>query len=198
MKPINILKTGAAIMAIALFTACQPAKNQNDDTVEVAKDQNDEALDNRDEEKDADFIVNAVAANLAEIKLAQLALTKSTDVGVKKMAAMLEIDHTKVLKELQGYATKKGISIPVAETNDATEDRNDLAEKDGKEFNEKWCSLLKDKHEKTINMFEKRIDKTEDMELKDWVATTLPGLKKHLEMLEEHEDRTKIGLNNNK
>ncbi len=81
MKSLTILK--AVVLATLVFSACQPTKKQEDSS-EVAKDQNDEIFDDRDDEKDADFIVNAVAANLAEINLAQLAQSKSTDVDVKK------------------------------------------------------------------------------------------------------------------
>ncbi|MBL8000151.1 MAG: alkaline phosphatase family protein, partial [Candidatus Kapabacteria bacterium] len=44
-----------------------------------------------------------------EVKMAQLALTRSTDTGVKKMATMLENDHNKIIKDLKGYAAKNGI-----------------------------------------------------------------------------------------
>ena len=66
-----------------------------------------------------------------------------------------------------------------------------LAENTGGDFDEKWCETLEDKHEKSINNFEARLDKTEDPELKDWITATLPGLRTHLEMLKEHDDGAK-------
>lgn len=187
MKPITNLTTIAAALLMACFFACQPAKKE-DDSAEVAKEANDSTFTDRDDEKDADFVVNTVAANYAEIKLAQLALNKSDDAKVKELATKLEADHTKILNELKQYANKRGIAVPMEETDDATKDINKLSEKDAKDFDEEWCEVLEDKHQKTINKFESRIDKTEDVELKNWMSATLPDLKSHLELIKQHEE----------
>ncbi len=132
-------------LAMLLFTACQPGKKVEDSS-EIAKEHNDEVID----DKDADFVVNAVAASIAEINLAQLASSKSADNGVKKIAAMLETDHTTVLHSLQGYAATNGISVPSTETNEAKEERNDLAEKAGKDFDKEWCDKVQSSHKKAF------------------------------------------------
>jgi len=190
MKLITILNTISAMALIVCFTSCEQ-KKQTEDSAEVAKEQNDSIFNDRDVEKDADFVVNTVAGNYAEIKLAQLALNKSSDSKVKEMATMLEADHTKILNELKAYADKNGIVVPMEETDDAAKDMDKLAEKDAKAFDEEWCEMLEDKHQKTIDNFEARIDKTEDAELKDWISATLPALKSHHEMLKQHEDTMK-------
>ncbi|MBK5279606.1 MAG: DUF4142 domain-containing protein, partial [Bacteroidia bacterium] len=120
MKVIHILKT--FVLATVILTSCQPNQKEENSS-EIAKEHNDTVFNDKDDEKDADFIVNAVAANLSEINLAQLALTKSTDSEVKKIAGMLEADHTKVLNNLTGYAATNGISTPTTETPEATKDR---------------------------------------------------------------------------
>lgn len=190
MKLKTILNTVGAVALIVCITACEPKKRQ-EDSAEVAKEKNDSTFSDRDDEKDADFVVNTVAGNYAEIKLAQLALNKSADSKVKEMATKLEEDHTKILNDLKAYADKHGIVVPMEETDDAAKDMNDLAEKDAKDFDEKWCEMLEDKHQKTIDKFEARIDKTEDPELKNWISATLPALKSHHEMLKQHEDSMK-------
>jgi putative membrane protein len=187
MKRILNLTTITAVLFIVCMAACQPSKKQ-DDSTEIAKEVNDSTFSDRDDEKDADFIVNTVAGNYAEIKLAQLALNRSSDVKVKEMATKLEADHTKILNELKAYANKHGITVPMEETDDAMKDISSLSEKDAKDFDEKWCEILEDKHEETINKFESRIDKTEDVELKNWISSTLPGLKGHLDMIKQHEE----------
>lgn len=189
MKSIIALRTFTALSLLILVAACEPKKQES---VEIAKDVNDEVLTDRDDEKDADFIVNVVANNYAEVKLAQLALNKSNDAGVKKVATMLEADHTKMITELKGYASKNGITVPIEEADDAKKDYSKLAEeKEPNDFDEKWCDKLADNHEETINYFEKRLDKTEDVELKNWITAALPGLRSHLEMLRTNEERLK-------
>jgi putative membrane protein len=188
MKSIQHLMAFA--LSTLIFVACQPNKNQ-EESAEIAKEQNDKVFDDRDEEKDADFVVNAISATIAEINLAQLALTKSADSEVKKIATMLEADHTQVLQSLQGYAATKGISTPTSQTEDAAKETNDLAEESGNDFDKKWCKKLEANHTESIRKFESRMNKTEDIALKDLIANALPSLKSHLEMLEQHHENLK-------
>jgi hypothetical protein len=59
---------------------------------------------------------------------------------------------------------------------------------DAKDFDKKWCKQVQNNHEHSIREFEARIEKTEDVELKNWITNTLPALKTHLQMLEKHAD----------
>jgi len=187
MKPVTFLNTVIALTLLAMISACQPSKKE--DAVEVAEETNDSTFDSRDEEKDADFVVNAVASSYAEIKLAQLAKNKSGNGEIKQLATMLENDHNKIVTELKAYAGENAISVPSEESEDAKKDLVDLSEIDGGDFDKKWCKKLEDNHQKTINKFESRIDKTEDPALKNWISATLPNLKTHLEMIQEHENK---------
>ena len=188
MKSLTILKM--LTLVTFFIVACQPNKKQEDST-EIAKEKNEEVFEDKDDENDADFVVNAIASNFAEIKLAQLALNKSTDVMVTNAAKMLETDHNKVLQDLQAYATAKGIAVPTLETEEATKDLNDLAQEDPKDFDKKWCDKLEGTHKKSIRKFESRMDKTEDVELKNLISATLQGLRSHLDMLNKEHDRLK-------
>lgn len=184
MNTTTMFRMICGLVLVLMVAACSPKK---EDSAEVAEDQNDKKFEDKDLEKDADFVVNTVASNYAEIKLAQLAKDKATDAKVKEMAGMLEKDHSRILDELKAYANKHGISVPLEETTEAQKDYDKLADKTGGDFDKDWCNALEDKHEKSIDNFESRLDKTEDPELKDWITTTLPGLRTHLEMLKEHE-----------
>jgi putative membrane protein len=190
MKKISLFSTlGASALVLSLL-ACESKKQDtasNDESIEIAEDANDSTFSERTEEKDADFVVNAVTSNLAEIKIAQLAKNKSSNEDVKAMATTLEEQHLKILNELKAYADKKGIAIPLQESDKDVTEMNKLAEQPTEKFDEKWCDAMEDRHEKSINKFESRLDKTEDPELKDWIVATLPGLKEHLSMIESHE-----------
>jgi putative membrane protein len=190
MKSINAFKTFSALSLLLLVIACET--NRPKESAEIANDANDAVFVDRDDEKDADFIVSVMAGNYAEVKLAQLALDRSANEGVKKTATMLIADHTKLITELKGYATKNGISVPLEETDDAKREYRNLAEEKGlADFDEKWCDKLADNHEESINYFERRLNKTEDMELRNWITSTLPGLRSHLKMLRASEEGLK-------
>ncbi|MGC3943405.1 MAG: DUF4142 domain-containing protein [Chryseolinea sp.] len=190
MKKISTMAVLAASALLLTITACNSRKQEvasNNESIEMAKDANDSTFTDRTEEKDADFVVNAVTSNLAEIKIAQLAKNKSSDADVKDMATQLEEQHFKILNELKAYADKKGIAIPLQEAEKDAKEMSRLSEEPADKFDEKWCEAMEDRHEKSINKFEARLDKTEDPELKEWIAATLPGLKEHLAMIEHHE-----------
>jgi putative membrane protein len=190
MKHISLITTiGTAALVLSL-TACESKRQEtasNEESVEVAREANDSTFTERTEEKDADFVVNAVASNLAEIKIAQLANNKSIDPEVKDMANRLVEEHTKLLNELKAYADKKGIAIPLQETEKDAKEMSKLSEEPADKFDEKWCEAMEDRHEKSINKFEARLDKTEDPELREWISAKLPELKQHLSMIENHD-----------
>ena len=190
MKKITLITTVAASALFLSVVSCNNKKQDlasNNESIEMAKDANDSSFEDRTEEKDADFVVNAVTSNLAEIKIAQLAKNKSSNEDVKAMAAKLEEQHMKILNELKAYADKKGIAIPLQESDKDAKEMTSLSEEPTDKFDEKWCDSMEDRHEKSIDKFEARLDKTEDPELKQWITATLPGLKEHLNMIESHE-----------
>jgi putative membrane protein len=103
---------------------------------------------------------------------------------------MIETDHNRIINELKNYASKNGFAVPTEETREDKDDINKLAEiNDANEFDEKWCKMLKNKHESTINKFETRLDNTEDLELKNWITSTLPTLQRHLDEVSQNKER---------
>ena len=146
---------------------------------------------NRDEEKDADFIVKIVSGNLSEIALAQLAQRRSTSKDIKSIAEMLEKDHTKILGELTTFAAKRGIAVPTKEASGSEIDNNDLAVADAAVFDKKWCNSLVARHQRFIRKFEIESAKTDDVELKSWIEATLYTSKEHLEMLKMYQEKIK-------
>lgn len=170
-----------------IMSACSPSKK--DESVSEAKEHNARNFDDRTDEREADFIVEAVAGNFEELKLAQLAQQKSTHSDVIEIAKMLEEEHELFLTELKGLANKKGIAIPLEETEAAKKDRSALADKSEDDFNKKWCNMLIEKHEKNIDKFESAWKKADDVDLRDWINKTLPALKEHHEHLRQCESK---------
>src|SRR5688572_11605889 len=171
-----------ALLSIVLagFVSCNSSK---DESKTQAEDANKEKFD-KAAEKDAQFVVDQVSGNYAEVKLAQLAQQKSTNPEIKSIAAMLESDHTAVLNDLKSFATKKNISIPAEEPQDAKDKIQKLNEEQTTAFDKKWCDELKDKHMKGIKTYEDASTNLEDPELKSWAANLVPKLKMHHEKLE--------------
>lgn len=182
------MKTGvfSTIMGIAMvitIASCQQ-QQRGESSVEIAERANDSTFTNKDDEKDADFVVSAVARNYGDIKIAQLAHNKSVDDRVKNMATDLQVAHTTFLKELKAYANANGIAVPLEEAEADSKSLTQLEEYTVSEFDKHWVSTMKDRHEKSIRLMERKMKNTEDPKLKEWISQTLPTVKGHLTALQ--------------
>ena len=199
----RIFKIFTLISLLAMFS-CNEARRESDrdddteavedkdeDSNEAAEEANDEKFEDNDLENDADFVAQTVAANYAEIQFAQLASQRSNSAEVKAVAKQLVADHTKVLNELKALAQKKAISIPVEAEDKDKRKIERFYDEAGKDFNKKWTKEMIDKHEKSIDRFEKRSEKTEDAELKAFTNKTLPHLRMHLDKLNAVHEKIK-------
>lgn len=171
------------LIAATLLTAASCKDNKKpEDTKKVAEEHNEAKFDdNKNKEKDAQFLVNAAEINLEEIKLGQLAQQKSTMTDVKALGKMMETEHAKVLKDLTALAGKKSITLPAAATNDAQDAYKKLSEKAGTKFDKEYCDMMVDGHKDAISKFEKASTDATDMDIKQWAASMLPALRTHLD-----------------
>ena len=175
-------------MIIIMFNSCG---NKQDDSKDIAEEQNDEKFDSRAAEKDAQFYVDLASANLAELELIALAQEKTTSNEIKELAKHMEKDHQQMGDELSSLAASKGISIP-AETPEKDKERiTKLREEEITDFDRKLINKFKDDHEETLKLLEKISDKTEDPELKALADKSIPTVRMHLNMVEEHRDKMK-------
>ncbi len=171
----------AALVLVIIIggSSCKDdAKPENTKT--VAEEHND-AKFNSNDEKDAQFLVNAAEINLEEIELGKLAQSKSTVGDVKDLGKMMEDAHTKAQSDLAGLAKKKSITIPASITDKGQQAYNKLNEKEGNKFNKEYCDMMVDGHKDAISKFEKVIAESNDQEIKDWANAMLPGLRTHLD-----------------
>jgi putative membrane protein len=174
-------------------SADERAEERAERSEEIASDANDDKFDaNKEVRKDADFVADQVASNMAEMKLAKLAVEKSSVDEVRKVAKMLESDHAKKVEELQSLAKQKSMTVPIEADKNSLSKLTELRdEKDVKNFNEEWCEEMVNMHEKKIEMYEDQLEKTTDPDLKSWISQTLPGLRSHLDQLKACHDKLK-------
>jgi len=153
----------------------------------VAEEENDKKFDRRKEEKEADFVAEAIQDRYAEIKFAELVSTKSSDKKIQDFAQQLVNDQSKVLAELQQLANERSISIPVDEGDAAKQKVNKLFGQDDADFDKKWCRELSGEHKKTIREYERMLDRTDDPRLKNIIEQALISLRTSLSKLEQFE-----------
>lgn len=187
MKFIN--KIGGLLLVATLGFSCGPKNSNENDSNKAAEEANEDKFQSREGEKDATFVAQTVACNFGDIQLSQLAQQKTNNDQVKEVAKNIEENHSKLLKDLQHLAGEKAISVPT-EAEDAKKRKIEelTKETDIRDFNKEWCKEMVSSHEKTIKDFEDRWEKTEDPELKNWIAETLPHLRSHLDKIKSCDE----------
>jgi len=171
---------------ISIVSACS-SENSRDSNV-AAEEKNEQKFDTRAEEKEANFVAEAIEKKYADIKLAELASTKSSNKEVQDVAQQLVNDQSESLAILQNLANKKGIVFPVEEGEETSEKVNELSKQEDPDFDKKWCDEIVAKHKKTIREFELMRDKSKDPELKKIITNDLKGLRMHLDKLDSLEE----------
>jgi putative membrane protein len=176
-----------AVVFISIVSACGTESKR--DSNAAAEEKNKQKFDTRAEEKEANFMAEAIEEKYADIKLAELASTKSSNKEVQDVAQQLVKDQSESLTVLQDLATKKGIVFPVEEGEETRKIVNDLSKQQDPDFDKKWCDEIVAKHKKTIREFELMRDKSEDPELKEIITNDLKDLRVHLHRLDSLEEK---------
>src|SRR5688572_5467978 len=175
-----------AVVFISVVSACGTETNR--DSNAAAEEKNKQKFDTRAEEKEANFMAEAIEEKYADIKLAELASTKSSNKEVLDVAQQLVKEQTESLAVLKNLASKKGIAVPVEEGEETRKIVNDLSKENDPDFDKKWCDEIVAKHKKTIREFELMRDKSKDPELKEIITNNLKGLRVNLDRLDSLEE----------
>jgi putative membrane protein len=199
MKRIGILSVALGAM---LTVACA-GDGRNDEANRPASDT---AAVGTAGEREADRNVSAGArrwaedlaqGNMAEIKLGEMASTRAQNADVKAFARMLVQDHTKASDELKQIITKHNVMPPAELSEDGRQTSERLSKLQTTEFDREYVKAMVDKHEKTLDHLEERVDKEGDdanprftpkkndnafeMQLNEFAAKTAPVVNRHLE-----------------
>lgn len=195
MKKIKHILLAASVLAMT--AACNDSAKVNDETSSDTAVSTTTATDTSNRagsalaEKDAQFLSDVAASNMAEIKMAQLAQQKGNSQDVKDIAKMLETDHSAVLAEVRSFASNRSATLPAEEKAEQKDMYNEVDKKTGKEFDKDWCEHMIDGHKKSIAKFENAQTDLNDADLKTWVSNTLPKLRTHLDKLNECNKKLK-------
>lgn len=193
MKKTNNIKDtlikGTFVIMILLIASCDNNRKQ-DDTKVAAEDRNEAQFDNKDQERDAQFLVDVAEYNQKQIRLGQLAQQKGSSAHIKELGKMMEETHTKSQSDLTALARSKNITIPTSQTNDSRDLYEDLNEKSGNDFDKAYADKMVSMHEDAISDFENAAKDRNDREINNWANSTLPNLRRHLNRSIESKKKT--------
>lgn len=168
-----------------IIASCNDAPKDSKDAAEKA---NEDKMDNKMED-DAEFAVDAADDGMFEVKLAELALTKSSSAVIKETAQMMITEHTKANDELKALAATLNITLPTALGEENQKTYNDFNEKSGADFDNDYADLLVEEHKKEIKDFKEAADECKIAELKTWASGQVPTLEHHLEMAKAAKEK---------
>lgn len=103
----KLLQSTFAISAI--FGALSYVNNKPEDSKKVAEEKNEQKVIRKNNEKEAQFLINAAEISFEEITLRQLTQQKGNNSFVKGLGKMMTDEHTKSLANLTALSKTKNI-----------------------------------------------------------------------------------------
>ena len=187
----NKIKIALAVFAVNIFVVVSCNGEKHEDAKSEAETHNEAKFENKNSEKDAQFLVDAAEINLEEIKLGHLAYIKGEKEGLRDLGKMMETSHQKCFDELKTLAQKKSITVPLEISEKGQEDYNTFSNKPSVDFDKDYCDKMIDGHKAAISKFEKASVDCTDPEIKEWALKTLPELRTHLDHAISCKERCK-------
>ena len=140
---------------------------------------------------DAKFATTAAAGGMAEVEIAKLALTKTSNDQIKSFANMMVTDHGKANDELMGIAKTKNITLPATLDADHQKKMDDLSKLSDKDFDKAYVDAMIDGHKKTLDLMNNEAKNGADADLKAFAAKTAPTVQMHLDAINKIHDSMK-------
>lgn len=134
---------------------------------------------------DSTFMDHAAADGLAEIRMGNLALQKSSNPDVKKLARRIVADHTRANAELKNMARAHQVTLPAAPGDEAKHTADSLRSQDGAAFDRAWADAMVQDHRKAVASFSTEASNADAADVKAFASKTLPTLKTHLELAQQ-------------
>lgn len=137
------------------------------------------------------FVQKASSGNTAEVALGKLALEKASNPEVKSFAQHIVDDHQKAQEELKQVAQSKGFetSEKIDIKHKATQEK--LQHMSGASFDKAYMEAMVKDHEDDVKEFKKQAQSSDDPEIKNWAAQTMPKLEQHLQTAQSLQTQLK-------
>lgn len=134
---------------------------------------------------DAEFAQRAAEANLAEVKLGNLAEQQGTTQTIKDFGKRMVTDHSQAQDDLKTAAAASNINLPTTldAKDQAAYDR--LAKLSGEAFDRAYALDMVRDHRGDVVEFRHEANDGKDAAVKTFASKTLPTLETHLKLAHE-------------
>ncbi|HYF30586.1 MAG TPA: DUF4142 domain-containing protein [Chitinophagaceae bacterium] len=143
------------------------------------------ACDKDDDEKlndtDRNFLMQAGYANSAEINAGNLASTKAVNPAVKAFGQMMVSEHGTSHAELNAIGTERGVDVPDEPDPPHQALAQRLATLQGVSFDTAFMNSQVMDHQMTVQLFENEIANGRHWRVKEYANKYLPHIRMHLQ-----------------
>ena len=128
---------------------------------------------------DAASLLDLAQHSVAEMRLAQLAQTRSTSEPIRQLAQRLTADHHRAISQLSPLAQQRGVVVPQASdaTHQAIEQR--LAALSGAQFDVAFLEQIIGDHARATAMLERLAAMAVDPSVRAFATAQLPLIRDH-------------------
>ena len=152
-----------------------------------------------DADNDRAFVEKMGQANIAEVKLGQLAAERAANAQVKQFAGRMVNDHQKANGELKQIASKMAVQLPADLDAKHQELYDRLSKLKGPEFDREYMQAMVDGHQEVLGELERQTGSSErgvgtaggasqaNASVSGWAKNTLPDVRQHLEQAKQIE-----------
>lgn len=135
--------------------------------------------------RDSRFVRKALAGDMAEVQLGQLALQKGSSPEVKQFAQKMIDDHTKLSDNMKPVAEKLGVSAPTKLDKKAQRTREKLDALSGTAFDHAYMKDMVKDHKQDLQSFKQEAASTQDPAVKTAADQGAQVISAHLQEAEQ-------------
>ena len=142
---------------------------------------------------DTHFVDHAYTSGQNEVLMNRMALQRSQNEDVRKLAQKMIEDHSKSNQELTLLVSELRIAVPDKPLPEQEKDMRRLSSNEVKNFDKEFMDHMVMSHEKGVKLFEQGSKELKNEKLKEFATKTLPTLKEHLKLAKETRDKVAKG-----
>jgi putative membrane protein len=131
---------------------------------------------------DKSFLAKALQGDINEIKLSELAETKTTNPQVKAFAHKMVVEHKALEMDMKPFADAWGIAPPSGPDADHQDEWNKLNGLYGPEFDKEYIGVMDKDHHEALDLFTEEAKSTTDMKFKTAVMHGKSVVSAHTHM----------------
>ncbi len=137
---------------------------------------------------DARFATSAAVDGMYGTGMAKLALLKTSNPKIKKIATAMVTDYTSYNNDLVHISKIKKITLPAGLDDDHENKMGNLSSLNGENFDRVYIALMISNQKKAHKLFDNEIKTASDKALKSFAVKNAPIIQAHLDVLHKAHD----------